>query len=160
MNNETNSKKTIGDFHTQDASQKIITVTADQDKANLFSNFFATVFTDEPLHNIPEPTYKMPENSLSNIHFNVESILKQLDKLNINKSFGPDNMHPRILKELSPVISDTFKVIFENSLDTGILPSDWKTRNISVIHKKGPKHSVENYRPISLTCIDAKLWKV
>jgi len=66
-------------------------------------------------------------------------------------------MHPRILKELSPVISDTLKVIFENFLNTGKLPSDWKTSNISVIHKKGPKYNVENYRPISLTCIACKV---
>lgn len=66
-------------------------------------------------------------------------------------------MHPRILKELSPVICDTLGAIFENSLSTGVLPSDWKTSNISVIYKKGPKQNVENYRPISLTCIACKI---
>ena len=47
--------------------------------------------------------------------------------------------------------------MFENSMQTGLLPSDWKTSNISVIHKKGPKYNVENYRPISLTCIACKI---
>ena len=75
----------------------------------------------------------------------------------MKKSCGPDNLHPRILKELAPVIGDTLGAIFENSLSSDVLPSDWKTSNISVIHKKGPKHNVENYRPISLTCIACKI---
>ena len=122
-----------------------------------------TVFTNEPLDNIPEIMHKMPEESLSDIPFSTEIISKELGKLNINKWCGPDNLHPRVLKELSPVISNAFKVIFENSLNSGRLPSDWKNSNVSVIHKTGPKHDVANYRPISLTCIACKLmesWKV
>ena len=99
----------------------------------------------------------MPENSLSVIQFTTENILKELEKLKTNKSCGPDNLHPRVLKELSPVICDVLKVMFENSMSSGLLPSDWKTSNISVIHKKGPKDDVGNYRPISLICKECKL---
>ena len=99
----------------------------------------------------------MPENSLSVIQFTTENILKELEKLKTNKSCGPDNLHPRVLKELSPVICDVLKVMFENQWALVQSPYDWKTSNISVIHKKGPKHDVENYRPISSTCIACKI---
>lgn len=157
VNSKTKTKKGIGDIHILDSTQTKITITNNQDKADVFSNYFASVFTNEPVHNIPEIQWIMPENSMPNVQFDTQSISKKLDHLNVNKSCGPDNLHPRILKELSPIICDTLKVIYENSLNTGLLPSDWKTSNISVIHKKGPKHNVENYRPISLTCIACKI---
>jgi hypothetical protein len=33
----------------------------------------------------------------------------------------------------------------------------WKSANITPIHKKGPKYTVSNYRPISLTSILCKV---
>jgi hypothetical protein len=39
------------------------------------------------------------------------------------------------------------------------LPHRWKSANITPIHKKDPKHTVSNYRPISLTSILCKVTK-
>ena len=74
----------------------------------------------------------MSENSLTTIQFSTEHRYKELSKLNVNKSCGPDKLHPRVLKELSPVLCDALKIMFENSMSTGLLPSYWKTSNISV----------------------------
>ena len=41
--------------------------------------------------------------------------------------------------------------IFEKSLSSKCLPSDWKTAFVSPVFKKGDKSLAENYRPISLT---------
>ena len=38
-----------------------------------------------------------------------------------------------------------------------MVPEDWHTANIFALHKKGPKDSAENYRPISLTSICTKI---
>ena len=43
------------------------------------------------------------------------------------------------------------------SLNTGSLPQDWKTANITAIHKKGNKTTAGNYRPVSLTSIVCKV---
>ena len=43
------------------------------------------------------------------------------------------------------------------SLETGEVPSDWLTANVTPIYKKGEKYKAENYRPVSLTCICCKL---
>ena len=43
------------------------------------------------------------------------------------------------------------------SLNTGVVPRDWRCANVSPVYKKGEKYIAENYRPISLTCICCKL---
>ena len=45
------------------------------------------------------------------------------------------------------------------SYNTGHLPNDWKMANVVPIHKKGDKSNVENYRPISLTCLVMKIFE-
>ena len=97
---------------------------------------------------------------MTDICFNIEDIKQKLKNLNVNKSAGPDNIHPRILKEACDVLALPLKIIFENSFKQNKLPSDWITANISAIFKKGSKLEVNNYRPISLTCICCKIYGV
>lgn len=79
-----------------------------------------------------------------------------MSKLNENKSQGPDQMHPRVLKELRKQISKPITDIFNKSLMDGKLPSNWKEANITAIFKKGSKSEAGNYRPVSLTSIIGK----
>jgi hypothetical protein len=44
-------------------------------------------------------------------------------------------------------------IIFRRSLETGEVPPDWRSANVSPVYKKGDRYKAENYRPISLTCI-------
>ena len=66
-------------------------------------------------------------------------------------------IHPRILKELRNEIALPLKIIFQCSIDTKVLPMDWRSGHISPIYKKGKKCNVNNYRPVSLTCIVCKI---
>ena len=75
------------------------------------------------------------------------------DKLKINKAPGPDQIHPRILKEMSSVIAPILTMIYCKSYKTGELPDVWKLANITPVFKKGKRSDPSNYRPISLTCI-------
>ena len=47
----------------------------------------------------------------------------------------------RILKETSDVIAHILRVIFQLSLDTGIVPNDWKIANVVPVYKKGDKEA-------------------
>jgi hypothetical protein len=67
--------------------------------------------------------------------------------LNPYKAQGPDNLSPRILKELTDEISPLLQLIYTQSLDTGEVPADWRTANVSPVYKKGLKSAAENYRP-------------
>ena len=46
---------------------------------------------------------------------------------------------------------------FNKSLADGVLPVDWVSAKITLVFKKGNRHLVSNYRPISLTYIIVKV---
>ena len=66
-------------------------------------------------------------------------------------------MSARILKETAEYTASPLSKIFQKSLESGQIPMDWKLANITPIFKKGSKFDVNNYRPISLTCIVCKI---
>ena len=75
----------------------------------------------------------------------------------LDKSPGPDDINSRILVELAKSVAPSLSVLFQNSYDTGIVPSDWKRANITPIYKKDDKKDPENDRPVSLTSILCKI---
>ena len=91
------------------------------------------------------------EGKLDDINVKVEVIKCKLSSLKEDKATGDDNMSPRILKAISDEIALPVAIIFRKLLDTGEVPRDWRTANVTPLFKKGSKQQVDNYRPVSLT---------
>jgi ribonucleases P/MRP protein subunit RPP40 len=64
-----------------------------------------------------------------------------------------------VLKALANELAPYLVVLFQQIIDTGVVPSDWKQALVVPIHKGGPKQSVDNYRPVSLTCLICKVFE-
>jgi len=71
-------------------------------------------------------------------------------------SHGTDGISPRILKEMSELVCAPLNIIFKLSIDTSILPRQWRDAIICQIYKKSEKRNAVNYRPVSLTAIVCK----
>ena len=48
-------------------------------------------------------------------------------------------------------------MIFKQSIEAGVFPSEWKKANIVPTHKKGDKQTLKNYCPVSLLPICGKI---
>ncbi|XP_073533228.1 acid-sensing ion channel 1C-like isoform X2 [Phyllobates terribilis] len=83
----------------------------------------------------------------SKLSVNRKIVREYLANINEFKSPGPDELHPRVLKEIVEEILEPLSIIFENSWRTGEVPEDWRRANVVPIFKKGKKVDPGNYRP-------------
>ena len=121
------------------------------------NKFFTSVFTKEDLTNIPSIDSQEGIKKLDTFQITEEEVQKKLNKLKPSKSPGPDGLHPRLLKELAPSLSHPLSILFQSSLNDGVLPRDWLVAHVSPIYKKGAKTEAGNYRPVSLTSVLCKV---
>mgnify|MGYP001793298187 CR=1 FL=1 len=103
-------------------------------KANLFNTHFAKqcsflVSTSTLPNNFPT----LPLHSISEFQINEDEILKLISSLNINKSHGYDGISARMLRICDSSIVKPLKLIFNNSIINGAVPSVWKKANLTPI---------------------------
>ena len=127
-----------------------------QEQAVLFNSFFYDQFSDPSSYDI-DISYTYDSNSC--IDFDHRTTRKLLSKINSNKAQGPDGVHGKLLKNCSVGLAFPLTCIFRVSYNCGYIPQEWKLANVVPIFKKGSKSEVENYRPISLTCLVMKIFE-
>ena len=126
-------------------------------KSNILNRQFKSAFsanskfTKKEFINSKRMDPSIKHQTMKPFNITTNGITKLLKNLNPYKAQGPDNLSPRILKELADEISPLLQLIYTKSLDTGEVPADWRTANVSPVYKKGLKSAAENYRPISLS---------
>eukprot|EP00061_Rhincodon_typus_P007991 g30194.t1 len=77
--------------------------------------------------------------------------------LMVDKSPGPDGLHPRVVREIAEEIVEVLVLIFLESLESGSRPEDWKMTNVTPLFKKGVRQKTGIYRLISLTSVIGKI---
>ena len=134
------------------------TIHSDASKANLLNDFFSSCFNSsnpiDPSLNLCSPPTLCPPDLLCS----PNEILNLLLHLPSDTATGPDNISSRMLKSTAYSIASPLTHIFNLSLKSGILPTDWKFSHIVPIPKsKSPSSSPSDYRPISLLPIVSKV---
>ena len=155
ISSKTTKKDKISDLEKPDGE----TTSNDQEKSEVLNNFFTSVFTDEDLNNIPDLNINQDiQTKSSSAEVTTEEMKKLLEQLKAGKSPGPDQLHPRILKECAKELALPLKLLFDLTMEKGCIPKEWKSAEIKAIYKKkGKKSNPSNYRPVSLTSVVSKL---
>ena len=77
------------------------------------------------------PDFKTNINqTISTVDTATNDFINILNKLDVSKSPGPDNLHPKLLKETSCQIALPLKIIFDKTLSLGKLPTEWKKAEV------------------------------
>uniref|UniRef100_A0A0X3PTK8 Reverse transcriptase domain-containing protein n=1 Tax=Schistocephalus solidus TaxID=70667 RepID=A0A0X3PTK8_SCHSO len=128
------------------------------DKTCLLSNFFMSVYTEEPFFDEDEYySTATSTNKISTVSFPMDTVRKTLKQLQPTKSPGPDGISAKVLNELTEQLALPLSKIFESSMEAGALPTEWKIANITPIYKGGERTSPNSFRPVSLTSICCKM---
>ncbi len=115
--------------------------------SKLLNKYFLSVFTQENLSTLPEgvQVYKGNDNDmLKDVTITRQIVQEEIDKLKKNKSPGPDEIFPMVLKECKEALSGQLASMFNKSVSLCSVPHLWKVANVTPIFKKGNRSSTSN----------------
>lgn len=73
------------------------------------------------------------------------------------KSGGMDRISMEMLKAGGETVIDYLTHIFNKCMKEGKLPAEWYKAKLIILHKKGDKKDLKNYRPLSLLSVEYKV---
>ena len=95
---------------------------------------FNQVFRDRV--SLPQSESNSNVPTMEDIQYTEAKVLKLLKNLDISKAQGPDELAPRLLKELEEQLAPSLCKLFNLSLSSGTLPDDWQRANICLLYKR------------------------
>ena len=141
---------------------QVFTSTSDIAEAfnNHFTNIGQSLAQEIPSSEIDPLAYVNPVDGVFSFQWiNVQKVIKLLEAIDVGKATGLDKIPNRLLKIAADVFVPFLMGIFNQSLVTGIFPSEWKMAKVSSIFKNGSTSELNNYRPISVIPTIAKIFK-
>jgi len=96
-------------------------ISTDEENTEVFNNFSASVFTAD-LSLPPSPVDGLQDGDQRGKApptVREDQVQDHLRNLNIRKSMGPDEKHPRVLRELADVIAETLSMTLQRSWHSG-----------------------------------------
>ena len=110
-------------------------------------------FLDALKNRLPSDDQHLIEKEISNTE--IEIAVKSMKN---GKTPGPDGLSAELYALCWDVIGEDFTKVIKQLYETGLMPAQMKEGNITLIHKKGDRSTLTNYRPISLLNTDYKIF--
>lgn len=133
-----------------------VTANNAQEAANLFADFFQSVYVTP--RNLDLPLGPNP-NRLSELQLTRDEVVKGLRDLDTNKGAGPDRLPNSFLKNYATELASPLVCLFNESLSAGIFPSSWKTAYVVPLFKSGLRSVISNYREICILSAIPKIFE-
>ena len=130
-----------------------------EEKAECFASFFSDKSTIPEAENSKAIPH-LPQRTTAKckkVIFWPKQVRKQLQKLDVNKASGPDGIPALVLRNAAAELASPLARLFQLCFNKEYMPAQWKVANVIPCFKKGDKHSLSNYRPISLLSVLSKV---
>lgn len=128
---------------------------------NLFAKYFEQSYSvDNTVANIDEIYTNAQQNDMNEIDISMFDVENVLSDLKPKGSVGPDEVHPRVIKECADSLIFPIWLLFKLSIQSGKVPDLLKSSRILPLHKKGDRSNVENYRIIAISSVILKLFEM
>ena len=124
-----------------------------QDIADIIKDFYGDLFASKK--RVPKSGIEMNEDVPEFMESEVEHALKRMPN---NRAPGNDGISIDLLKYAPKSALSAICRLFNSILSMKIVPENWKGSNTILIHKKGSKEDINNYRPIALMSQLSKLF--
>ena len=140
------------------------TVEDPTDIANSFNTYFnkigANLAQELPEANRTPESYVQPSKSIFELKKVSEvEVFRIISTLSSSKATGHDRISPKLLKDSAGTITTGLTEIFNQSIASGVFPNDFKVAIISPIFKSESRLECNNYRPISVLSVVAKVFE-
>ena len=126
--------------------------------ANILQRQFCTVLSDPSKTNLASATLDPPSITRpftdAELKFSVEDVVKAIDDIKpttVSAAAGPDEVSIQLLQGCKHALAAPIKMIWDHSLNTGIVPKCYKLSHNAPLCKKGSKAIAANYSSVSLT---------
>lgn len=127
--------------------------------ADAFANHFNSVYTFDNNTDVSHIKLAPHVNEVIVNSITNDDIYEAVKHLKVNKAIGPDKIPSYIIKGCVDFFVYPLNILFNLSLKTKTFPDAWKEVKICPIFKKGDKNNIENYRPIAVLSVPAKLFE-
>ena len=130
-----------------------------KDIANILQKQFQSSFSNP---NNPDKIIPPPENrhcTLSDFTFSRDDIVRATDEIDPSSSCPDFSLPAIVLKKCKTALAIPLELMWNESLKFGIIPAFYKKQIITPVFKKGSRTSASNYRPISLTAHEVKIFE-
>ena len=111
-------------------------VTNVEAKANIFNDYFVSQCCAVTTGSTIPSFISRGLVWLQNIEIDREKVLRLIRSLDTNKAHGCDAISSSMIKICDESIVEPLCLIFENCLESGVYPPQWKKANIIPIHKR------------------------
>ena len=140
--------------------------TSDEEIASAMNEHFCTIGDrlQSSLPSCQKDAFKkyMPPSNLHTFvlsHTTKHDILREINKLDSKKAFGPDGIGAKIIKLCPEVFANNLQKAFNQSIDKAEYPCELKIARVIALFKKGDPSLPDNYRPISLLSCFNKIFE-
>ena len=138
-------------------------VTDKKKMANMLQDQFTSVFSDPNSPGVSSPDF--PPSNISSpfqeedFEFPDADIISAAGEIKADSTCGPDGIPAILLKTCIAELCIPFRIIWSESISSGIVPAFYKLSYITPLYKKGDRVKASNYRPVSLTSHVVKIYE-